>query len=247
MASYISPDVDSHQGYATDGRWHFTFDTTRLAKREYASWAVVTENTEPFGGLHGLNHLGDGDYYRGNLYLPAERWVDCKTPPSRQTVLVFSADTLMRIQAYDISHGAHEASGIAIDKRTGVAYVSSFCDGSKLFTYDLDTFEPVGLLPLSRYVPNIQGIALRGDWLYAASDNIKVIHAIHAHTGHVEAVLTANLGHGFYQGLDYSLGELRWLIDKGPGNKRVYYFPTLSEPYMRTNVPSIDYGLHRFE
>ena len=75
---YVSPDVKCHQGYATDGTNHYTFDNQVIYKwRGDQKWSLIASNNTPFAGISGLNHFGDGDYFEGKLYIVAEFWASC--------------------------------------------------------------------------------------------------------------------------------------------------------------------------
>jgi hypothetical protein len=225
---FISPDTGTHQGYATDGTSHYSIGTLDLSRKD-AGWSNVTTNTTPFDGLSGFNHLGDGDYYDGILFLPAETYTSCDSF-SNQGIFLFNSHDLSRLVSTPIAPERHEVSGIAVDGTSGVMYVSSYCDGLRIFKYDLFSHTYIGSLELSQNVPLIQGVAFKSGWLYAASDGLtKAIFAIDVQSGQVERVLTVNFGPGAYEGVDYSQAELRWLIDLGPGRQKVYYFKPTSD------------------
>ncbi len=225
---FISPDTGTHQGYATDGTSHYSFGTLDLSRKD-PGWSNVVANKAPFEGLSGYNHLGDGDYYDGTLFVPAETYTSCDAF-SNQSIVLFNAHDLSRITSSLIAPEWHEVSGIAVDQAAGVMYLSSYCDGFRIFKYDLSSRMYVGSLELSQNVPSIQGLAFKNGWLYAASDSAtKAIFAIDVRSGQVERVLTVNFGPGAYEGIDYSQLELRWLVDLGPGRQRVYYFNATSD------------------
>src|SRR6185312_260678 len=65
--TFVSP-FGEHEGYATDGTFHYLDGAADITKRNNDStWSVVTTNASPFTGLTGtgFNHLGDMDYYNG--------------------------------------------------------------------------------------------------------------------------------------------------------------------------------------
>jgi hypothetical protein len=73
--TFVSPDIKCHQGYATDGTNHYTFDNQTIYKwRNDLNWSLIASNNTPFAGVPGLNHFGDGDYFQGKLYIVAENW-----------------------------------------------------------------------------------------------------------------------------------------------------------------------------
>jgi hypothetical protein len=224
---YVSPDVKCHQGYATDGTNHYTFDNQVIYKwRGDQKWSLMMSNNAPFAGVSGLNHFGDGDYFEGKLYLVAEFWMSC-TNYASQSILIFDATSLGRLEVHNISAQHHEVAGLAIapsEGAGGVIYVASYCDGSKIFKYDLRTFEYLGPLPLSRPLSNLQGVAWHGGRFYAPEDGGD-IYTFMA-DGRV-SLLYHDTHNGSHEGLKYAGVGLRWLIDEGPGKQRIHYISAM--------------------
>lgn len=221
--TFISPTVACHQGYTTDGTNHFTIDTQCIYKRaDDAQWSVILSNSAPLAGLPNVQHLGDGDYYNGKLYIVGENWAgNCVF--SYQNLLVFDATTLARLEVHDVSAQGHEVSGCCVvpeQGSNGVIYVTSYCDGSRLFKYDLATFQFLGTLPLSQSIPYIQGVTSHNGMLYISSDNGYLCSC--DPNGNV-AVIYATAVPGNHEGLDFSQNEIRWLIDAGGTNRCVHY------------------------
>ena len=221
---FVSPDIKCHQGYATDGSNHYTFDNQTIYKwHNDLNWSFVAINTTPFAGVSGLNHFGDGDYFQGKLYIVAEFWAGCANF-TNQSILVFDAASLARLEAHNLSAQRHEVSGLAIapsDGAGGVIYVSSYCDGSKLFKYDLRTFDDLGPFPLSQTLSSLQGVACHDGRFYVPEDG----GAIYTFSGdgHVSR-LYVDLHNGSHEGLKFVQDGLRWLIDEGPGKQRIHFF-----------------------
>jgi hypothetical protein len=237
--TFTSPNVSCHQGYTTDGTNHYTIDTQSICKRaDDPQWSIIVSNTAPFDGLPNLQHLGDGDYHNGKLYIVGEWWSwYCNF--SNQSILVFDADTLTRLEVHDISAQQHEVSGCCVvpeEGSNGVIYVTSYCDGSRLFKYDLATFAFVGTLPLSRSINSIQGVTTHNGTFYISSDAGAIFTA--DANGNVNLFYTTTLP-GSHEGLDFSQNELRWLIDNGGTNRCVHYISptgsTVSWPGFATN------------
>lgn len=215
----VSPDTGSHQGYATDGDSHFLFDTRRILKRaDDAIWQITAVNDTPFIGLPLYNHLGDGDYFEGYLYVAAERYVSC-SDHSSAAVIVFNAETLARNRVITLSEG-QEISGVAVDPDERKLWVSSYCDGSQLWVYDLDTMQLVRTVTLSPPVPNIQGFAYRKGVFFLAQ-NTGTLRKLSLDGSSVQVYHTNSPG--AHEGLDYSQAEIRWLIDEGLGQQKVHF------------------------
>ena len=225
---FVSPDVKCHQGYATDGTNHYTFDNHAIYKwRDDSSWSLVASNMAPFAGVAGLDHFGDGDYFEGKLYIVAEAWANC-TNYTNQSILVFDAPSLARLEVHNVSAQRHEVAGLAVappDGLNGVIYVASFCDGSKLFKYDLRTFDYLGPFPLSRALSSLQGVAWHDGRFFVPEDGGAIY--TFAGDGHVSLAFV-DAHNASHEGLKYPAGGLRWLIDEGPGKQRIHYFSTNS-------------------
>jgi hypothetical protein len=230
--SFVSPDTRSHQGYSTDGVRHYTVQTG-VIYRWASDWTPDGAQRKPFDELTGYNHLGDSDLVGQSLYVPAERWNGCDDY-SNQSIFVFDSMTFERLAVANISAQGHEASGVAIDRGGQRLFVSSFCDPNGIFVYQLNTFAYLGRINLRSPIPRIQGLAYSGGFLYASEDGTtatsKYLCAVDVESGTVYRLMNPRLGSGAYEGIDLSQGELRWLIDLGSGNQRVYYFPALSGP-----------------
>jgi hypothetical protein len=217
--SALSPDTGCHQGYATDGTAHFLFDTHRILKRANDStWHIIGVNDSPFEGLTGFDHIGDGDYFEHTLYVPVERYSSC-TNDSNPAIFLFDATTLVRTRVVDLSV-TQEVSGVAVRPDARELWVSSYCDGSQLWVYDIDTFELKRTVPLSPKLPVIQGLAYRDASFYIAQ-NSGVLQLVTLE-GHTRQVFKTN-SPGAHEGLDYSQHELRWLIDEGLGEQKIHF------------------------
>ncbi len=216
---FTSPDTGAHQGYATDGRVHYLFDTQKISVRaDDPAWTLLRANSTPFAGLTGFNHLGDGDYFESRLYVPAERYVSCDDHDN-SAIAIFDVSSLERISLVPLPDGP-EVSSIAVDTSSRELWISSYCDGARLWVYDLDSFELKRTVPLSPAVNGIQGIALRSGEVFLAQNDGRLQQL--SPSGSLRQVYETN-GPGAHEGLDYSQQELRWLIDKAEADKRVHY------------------------
>ncbi|MGD0411969.1 MAG: hypothetical protein ABSC18_09710 [Verrucomicrobiota bacterium] len=220
--TFISPNTFSHQGYATDGTNHYTFDNQAIYVWDSANWTSIASNTAVFQGVPGLDHLGDGDYYNGELYLVAESWSSCGSY-TNQSLVTFDAATLQVLSVHNVAADGHEVSGLAVapsDGPNGTIYVTSYCDGSKIWEYDLSTFALIGTLALSRPIPYIQGITWANGKFYISQDMGSIFSL--DYSGDVSHVYSTSIS-GSHEGLKYVQGQIRWLIDSGAGHKFIYY------------------------
>jgi hypothetical protein len=221
---FVSPDTNSHQGYASNGFEHFTIDTLRLdRRRDDAVWTVLRSNNTPFAGLPQYNHLGDGDYAPGTVYVAVVQWIDCSRFSS-PAVFAFDAESLARLHVFSVPE-AGAASALAVDATEGVAYIASYCDSRRIFKYTFPDWTYAGAIALSSDIPAIQGLDYAHGFLYASSDGLtKRLYSISSSSGDVQELLTFNVGSGSYEGIDVSSDGLRWLIDLGLGRRQIYYF-----------------------
>jgi hypothetical protein len=233
---WTSPPTSSKQGWATDGTYNYTFDTQAIYKRtDDSNWNIVTSNLSPFEGLTpGIDHLGDGEYYNGKIYLPAESYGFAGTCTFRfQTLAVYSATEteLPLTDSRNISTEGHEVSGVAVVPPQNALYVSSFCDGSKLWIYDIDSLTLTGTLSLSQNVPYIQGVSYNSatNSLFITADNSSPfeqggeIYQVSL-TGTVTPVYTVTLP-SEVEGLDYTQNSLGYMI-----NEQVYFLADTANP-----------------
>jgi hypothetical protein len=219
------PFTASQQGWATDGTYNYTFDTRVIYKRNNdAPWSAVTYNASPFTGLTpGVDHLGDGEYYNGKLYLPVENYGyagGCTF--MYQTLAVYSATVsgLPLVNSRNIVADGHEVSAVAVVPSQNALYVSSFCDGSKLWIYDMNTLTLTGTLPLSVNIPQIQGLS------YNAASNSLFMSADTNWGGEIYQVSLAGAVTPVYQimtkgeveGIDFTQANLGYML-----NDNVYF------------------------
>ena len=224
--TFVSPTTHSHQGYATDGTHHFTFDNMSIYEWNL-DWTLMASNTAVFAGTTGMNHLGDGDFFNNTLYLVSETWVGCGNFTG-QSLLTFDSTSLLLTSIHNVSADNHECSGLAVvptDGANGVIYVTSYCDGSKIWEYDLSTFALIGTIPLSQNITYIQGIAWHNGTFYI-SQNSGIIYSMD-YNGNVALVFSTPIP-GSHEGLKYTQGQIRWLIDGGLGTNQFIYYVSLN-------------------
>jgi hypothetical protein len=163
--------VKGRQGVACGGDHLFVSGSRTLYKYDWDG-RLLLANEEPFRGWgEKLNHLGDIDYYDGELYTGAERFEQGRGWDIQ--IAIFDADTLQykRSIPFDENSGQREVCGIAIDPVRRIAWMADWTQGRFLYMYDLRTGKYIGkkqLLP----VPSCQqGIALDRGSLYITADD----------------------------------------------------------------------------
>ena len=214
-----SPDTGCHQGYATDCVSHFVFDTHRILKRaDDATWHITGVNDTPFDGLTGFDHIGDGDYFEGVLYAPVEQYSSC-TNDSNPAIFLFDASTLVRTRVVDLPV-TQEVSGVAVLPAARELWVSSYCNSTQLWVYDVDSFELKRIVVLAQALLNVQGLAYREPYFYVTQNDGTLFRI--SQDGAATLVFQSP-SPGAHEGLDYSQQELRWLIDEGLGQQKIHF------------------------
>ena len=226
-----SPNIfQTHQGYTTDGTYHYTIHTDAFYKRNNdATWSVAASNTDPFNGLTGYNHLGDGTYYNGKLYIASETY----TYPgaNHQSVFIFNATTLAREQVIDLSATALEVSSVAISPDLNIMFVADY-DHGLINKYDLTTYAYLGQINPSPAVANIQGVAFKNGLLYLSANTGLYTMELNGSSTQMATPGFAWPVGGAPEGIDYNSNQLRILFDGalGGSNSFVYSFNPLTIP-----------------
>lgn len=229
--TYVSPSLGKyvHQGYATDGRRHYLINTDKIYKYD-ANWNCIDSNTTPFAGDALLDHMGDGAYANGKLYIPAERFYS--GPVSRQTILVFDTTSGLPLSSTnDVSASvpAGEELG-AMEVAGNTIWTASYTNGTLFRKFSRKSFGYIGSFTLLQNIPLVQGIAQKAGVMYVSS-NYGMLFAVDTSNGYTEHIYTeqfGGLGFASHEGLDYSQSTLRWLLDNTYPDQKIYYLtPTV--------------------
>ena len=166
--------VNGRQGICTEGGFYWVSGSTTLTKYD-GDWNVIAENTDPFRGYDlEVNHIGDIDVYRNELYLGVEYFMDGEGKNIQ--VAVYDGDTLelKRVFPFRADTGQLECSGIAVDPDSRTVYMTSWIDDESsayLYMYDLDTGNYRGKLLMQPEPKWLQGIAYHDGSLYVTCDD----------------------------------------------------------------------------
>ena len=200
-----SPDIKAHQGITTDGTYFYLFHTDFIKKTD-GNWDKIDTNKNVLSEIGGeINHLGDGDYYDGKLYVPVEYW-DNHDNFRFQHIAIWDATDLSYIGKHDISAQGHEIAGVVVDNNQ--VFVVSYYDGNKIWKYDLPDFTYTGHIPLSENIKNIQGITKKNDYFYISQESF--LYKVSS-TGTVMEKIPAEVN----EGIDFSQEFLYCLNDEG--------------------------------
>ena len=166
--------VAGRQGICVEGDFYWVSGSGSLTKYD-RDWNIVAENREPFKGYSlEVNHIGDIDVYKNELYLGVELFTDGNG--SNIQVAVYDGDTLelKRVFPFRADTGQLECSGIAVDSDSGSVYMSSWIDDESsnfLYMYDLDTGDYKGKLEMLPAPKWIQGVAYYDGALFVTCDD----------------------------------------------------------------------------
>ena len=166
--------VDGRQGVACEDGQFWVSGSTTLSRYD-ADWSLAAVNDHPFDALEsGVNHIGDIDVYRGELYAGVEYFMDGEA--SNIQIAVYDARSLEFVRAFpfDAGSGQTECSGIAVDPDHGLIWMCSWADGESgryLYKYALETGEYLGKVHLQPAPQWIQGVAYWDGSLYLTADD----------------------------------------------------------------------------
>ncbi len=131
--------VMGRQGIAVDEHFYYVSDSKALYKYD-KNGNLLTVNKKPFVELKlNANHIGDIDVWNGELYAGVE-WFDNGGAKNIQ-IAVFDANTLQFKHAieWNAVSGQTEVSGIAVDKKRNMVWMSDWSDSRYVYCYSLET------------------------------------------------------------------------------------------------------------
>ena len=230
--------VSGRQGICAEGDCCWVSGSTTLTKYD-RDWNIVAENTDPFKGYAlEVNHIGDIDVYRNELYLGVEYFMDGEGKNIQ--VAVYDGDTLelKRVFPFRADTGQLECSGIAVDPDSGTVYMSSWIDdpsSSCLYMYDLETGDFKGKLEMDPAPKWLQGVAYYDGNLYVTADDGDAdddapdhMYRVDAETGAVTLEKTFDdvTRQGEIEGLSFDVERGEFLLLYNRGARIVAGMPT---------------------
>ena len=166
--------VKGRQGICVEGDYFWVSGSTTLTKYD-RNWNMVAENTDPFDGFDlEVNHIGDIDVWKNELYLGVEYFMDGEGKNIQ--VAVYDGDTLelKRVFPFRADTGQGECSGIAVDPDSETVYMCSWIDDESseyLYMYNLKNGDYKGRLRMEPAPKWIQGVAYYHGSLYVTCDD----------------------------------------------------------------------------
>ena len=170
-----SHEVAGRQGIAYENGCYYVSGSTTLTKYD-KDWNVLRENTEPFtvGYEKEVNHIGDIDVYKGEIYCGVELFLDGEAKNIQIAIYDAETLTLKRAFPFDPESGQTECSGIAVNPDNGTVWMCSWEDGESgryLYRYDLQTGAYKGKVHLHAVPQWIQGVAYHDGAFYLTADD----------------------------------------------------------------------------
>lgn len=166
--------VSGRQGVCVENGNYWISGSGTLEKYD-KSWKLIAENKEPFKGYKlEVNHIGDIDVYKNDLYLGVEYFMDGEGKNIQ--VAVYDGDTLELKKVFPFRHdtGQLECSGIAVDPDSRTVYMVSWIDDESseyLYMYDLDKGDYKGKVKMEKTLKWLQGIAYHDGDLFVTCDD----------------------------------------------------------------------------
>ncbi len=162
--------VEGRQGIAVDKDHYYVSSSTALFKYDKKG-NLVLKNDKPFTNFtKEVNHFGDIDVYNGEIYTGVE-WFQSGNVKNIQ-IAVYDAKTLEYKYSLDFGEIEQpEVSGITIDKKNSIAYMSDWTLGWYVYKYDLKTKKYIGKIHLQPSPQWQQGVYyVNGKLLITADD-----------------------------------------------------------------------------
>lgn len=130
--------VAGRQGIAIDENYYYVSNTTALYKYDKEGNLLMT-NDKPFKDPKKVNHFGDIDVYKGEIYAGVELFEYGRG--YNITISVYDAETLQwkRDIPWSPESGQVEVSGIAVDREKNMVWMSDWVDSRYVYCYSLET------------------------------------------------------------------------------------------------------------
>jgi hypothetical protein len=193
-----------HQGVIVGPDYLYIIDTARIDKREKtAPFTLIESQNSPFGGIPNVNHLGDGCFLDGKLYIPMERWVSCADNTDHY-IGVYDAESMALENYYNIDAQGHETSGLGTD---GVnLYCTSFCDASAVWKYTKTGgfIETISLEDQILPFGSVQGVTITDGEMYLSGSGYGIFVWDMSGSWRRKCVFETEGFAEFHEGLDFS-------------------------------------------
>lgn len=165
--------VDGRQGIAYGDDSYYISGSTTLSHYD-KNWNLLSSTNTPFKGFKNrINHIGDIDFYKDEIYAGVEYFMDGKAKNIQ--IAVYDKDfNLKKTYQFDSNSGQSEVSGIAVDPDNNSIWMCSWADsesGRYLYRYNLSNGKYLGKYHLQAPPQYIQGIAYLDGNIYITADD----------------------------------------------------------------------------
>jgi len=110
---FISPDINAHDAYVTDGLYHYGIDNARILKYDL-DWNLVLSNDSPMLGLN-VDEFAEAEYYNGVIYIGAKLKGSSCTDDTNFSYVLYDANTLNFIEQHQFYPNPEPISGLITD------------------------------------------------------------------------------------------------------------------------------------
>ena len=164
-------EVAGRQGVAVDSDYFYVSGSKALYKYT-KNGKLVASNTSPFKQMEvELNHLGDIDYYNGEIFAGAEYFDDGSASNIR--IVIYDSKTLKfkKLYAWEPKSGQKEVCGITVDAKNKVVWMADWIHGAYLYKYDLESGKYLGRKHIYPVPEKQQGIKVWNNKVYITADD----------------------------------------------------------------------------
>ena len=164
-------EVAGRQGVAVDDN-HFYVSGSKALYKYDKEGKLLLSNTKPFDNLPlKANHLGDIDFYNGEIYTGVEYFDDGSAKDIQ--IVIYDAETLKfkRFFKWNEASGQKEVCAVTVDTTNKLVWMADWINGSYLYKYDLESGNYLGKIHLYPVPEKQQGIKVIGTKLYITADD----------------------------------------------------------------------------
>lgn len=164
-------EVDGRQGVAVDSNYYYVSGSKALYKYS-KDGSLLVINDKPLNNLSlKANHLGDIDYFNGEIFAGAEYFDNGKA--SNIQIVIYDAKTLefKRFFKWEFESGQKEVCAITVDAKNNTVWMADWIYGAYLYKYDLTTGSYLGKLHIYPVPEKQQGIKVWNDIIYMTADD----------------------------------------------------------------------------